>query len=304
MASDSRVWLVTGSSQGLGRALVEAILAAGEKVVATARNTASLQPLTSQYPSNQLLVAELDVTNQKHIECAFEATKEHFGRLDVIVNNAGYGLSSEIETAPDEEARKQIEVLFWGPVNICKKAIPFFRDVNPPGVGGHILNIASIGGYQGGASLAFYSAGKFALEGFTESLAREMLPEWNIKATIVEPGGFQTAWARSSLVELPSLPVYKQEHAPSEQMRRVRNPDMFIGDPAKAAQALLKIAGRKDLPIRIQLGTDSVFMVRSKAQRTLNDTLNPEWEALAHSTNRDGVDKDKVLEMFKAAVIE
>ncbi|CAL1707777.1 unnamed protein product [Somion occarium] len=299
--SDSRVWLITGSSQGLGKALLDAVLAAGERAVATLRKPGQLETLKNQYPASQLLAIPLDVTNQSQIKNAFEETKKHFGQLDVVVNNAGYGLSSEIETTPEDEARRQVEVLLWGPVHICQQAIRFFRDVNPSGHGGHIINITSVGGYNGHPGSAFYHTGKFALEGFTESLAREMLPEWNIKATIVEPGGFRTEWAASSLVVLPSLPVYQQEHAPSEAMRRIRDPKHFIGDPTKAAQALWKIAGRKDLPTRIQLGTDSLLMVRLKAKRTMEDTSNPEWEELAHSTNFDGVDKDNVLQRLEAA---
>ncbi|CAL1707779.1 unnamed protein product [Somion occarium] len=182
--------------------LVEKVLHPGERVVATLRRPEHLADLASKYPSTQLLVVELDVVKTEHIERAFEQTKKHFGRLDIVVNNAGYGLFAEIEVAPEEETRKQIEVLFWGPVHIIKRAIPFMRDINPSGQGGHILNISSSGGHQAHPGIAFYNAGKFALEGLTESLSKEMLPEWNIiKATIVEPGGFRTSWGHSSLVK-------------------------------------------------------------------------------------------------------
>lgn len=137
--------------------------------------------------------------------------------------------------------------------------------------------------------------GSTALEGFTDSLSKEMLPEWNIKATIVEPGGFRTEWAKSSLITIPSLPVYKQAHAPSELTSQLVDPQKFVGDPVKCGQALYKIGVKKDLPIRIQLGTDSLLMVRLASQKTAENTTKAEVEELAHSTNADGIDKAQVM---------
>lgn len=139
-----------------------------------------------------------------------------------------------------------------------------------------------------------------ALEGFTESLTREVLPEWNIKATIVEPGGFRTGLG-TTVVRLPTLEAYEQDHSPSQAMKRIRDPKAFIGDPGRAGQALFKIGGRRDLPMRVQLGTDSSRLVRLKAKRTMEDAMNPEWEELADSTNVDGVDTETVLQRIEAA---
>ncbi|KAI0785515.1 hypothetical protein C8Q75DRAFT_722698 [Abortiporus biennis] len=294
----SRVWFITGTSQGIGRALLEELLISGDRVVATLRNPTTLSSLSSQYPSTQLLILPLDVTNPSQITSAFEATKNHFGRIDVLVNNAGYGLQGEIETTPDEEARKVMEVLFWGPVNICKQAIPFMRDINPPGTGGLILNVSTVGGYSANPGLAFYSAGKFALEGFTESLTKEMHPKWNIKAHILELGGFRTEWSGSSMKILPTLlSIYASEDSPTEKMRRIRS-EKYIGDPGNAAKAFRTIAEiHFQLPLRIQLGTDSSLIVGFKAKQTMEDARN--WEDFAATTNADDVDKEKLVERLK-----
>ncbi|KAM5542030.1 hypothetical protein V8D89_004340 [Ganoderma adspersum] len=279
---NTRVWFITGSNQGLGRALLEAVLASGERVVATTRKPEALSELSQQYPSTQLLIVPLDVTNEEQIKVAFAATKEHFRRLDVVVNNAGYGIQGEIEGTPEAEARKIVETLFWGAVHVTKEAIPLLRDLNPPGHGGRILNITSVGGYIGNATRAYYCAGKFALEGFTEAFTKEMVPEWNIRGVIIQPGGFRTEWGRSSMVALPLPPQYDRPDAPS---------------PRKAALAIMQIASLPDPPLRIQLGTDAVLSVRRKALQTVADT--EKYEELAHSTNADGVDRVRVPEMIR-----
>ncbi|RDX47368.1 NAD(P)-binding protein [Lentinus brumalis] len=294
-----RVWFITGSSQGLGRALLEEVLEAGERAVATARRPEALSDLSQRYPASQLLVVALDVTHEEQIVNAFAETKEHFGRLDVVVNNAGYGIQSEIEGTPEHEARRMVETLFWGPVHVTKEAIKFLRDVNPPGHGGRVLNISSAGGYIGNATRAYYNAGKFALEGFTESFTKEMLPEWNIKGVIIEPGGFRTEWGGSSMLHLPVHPAYDKPHAPAVRFREMTKGAVFIGDPRKAARAMMQVASMADPPLRVQLGTDALMLVRNKARMTLRD--NERYEELAHSTNADGVDRDKVMEKLAEA---
>ncbi|PIL33195.1 hypothetical protein GSI_04645 [Ganoderma sinense ZZ0214-1] len=294
---NTRVWFITGSNQGLGRALLEAVLASGERAVATTRKPEALSELSQQYPSTQLLVAPLDVTNEEQIKAAFKATKEHFRRLDVVVNNAGYGIQGEIEGTPEAEARKIVETLFWGAVYVTKEAIPLLRDLNPPGHGGRILNITSVGGYIGNATRAYYCAGKFALEGFTEAFTKEMVPEWNIRGVIIQPGGFRTEWGRSSMVALPLPAQYDRPDAPSVKFRKLLEQSPFIGDPSKAALAIMQIASLRDPPLRVQLGTDAVLSVRQKALKTVADT--EKYEELAHSTNADGVDSVRVLEMIR-----
>ncbi|KAJ3476371.1 hypothetical protein NLI96_g11197 [Meripilus lineatus] len=290
------VWLITGSSQGLGKALLDAVLASGQRAVATLRRPEVLADYQERYSPDQLLITRLDVSDGDRIVAVFQEVKGHFGRLDVVVNNAGYGIESEIETTPDDEARKLFEVLFWGLVNVSKQALSFMRDVNPRGVGGRILNISSITGYSANPVIGFYSAAKFAVEGFTESFNKEMLPEWDIKAIIIEPGGFRTEWGKSSMVTTPVAPQYAAPGTPSSIFRSVlHNPP--IGDPAKAAQVMLRIVKERDPPLRLQLGSECVVIVREKAKRTIQD--NEKWEDIGHSTNLDGYEKEKVLEHFK-----
>ncbi|KZT11169.1 NAD(P)-binding protein [Laetiporus sulphureus 93-53] len=291
-----RVWFITGTSKGLGRALLEEVLASGEKAVATLRRPEDLASLSGKYPPSQFLVLRLDVTNQHEIKEAFSQSKKQFGRLDVVVNNAGYALEGEIETVPEEEARKQMEVAFWGPVHVTKEAIPFLRDINPPGHGGRILNVSSICGYSSNPTLSYYCAAKFALEAFTESFIKEMLPEWNIKGVIIEPGGFRTEWNSSSMMRLPVHPKYDTPESPTVQFRKM-TAQTLIGDPAKAAKAIMQIADLSDPPLRIQLGTECLLVVMKKALKTIKD--GEKYAELAHSTNADGVDKESVLEMFK-----
>ncbi|KAI0937996.1 hypothetical protein AcV7_003313 [Taiwanofungus camphoratus] len=294
--ANSRVWFITGSSQGIGRALLEELLVSRERVVATLRKPAVLASLTQKYPPSQLLVLPLDVTKPDQIKSALEEVKKHFGRLDVVVNNAGQGLMAEIEGVSDEEARRQMDVLFWGPFHVIKEAIPLMRDVNPPGVGGRILSISSAGGYSANPTLSIYSAGKFALEGLTESFTKEMDPSWNIKGVIVELGGFRTDWLSSSMTIKPPLPPYAHIDSPCALFRHMSLNIPYIGDPAKAPKALIAVAGLPDPPLRIQLGTDSMAMVKTSAKKTLKDA--EKWADFAHQTNMDGVDKNQVLAMF------
>ncbi|KZT74104.1 NAD(P)-binding protein [Daedalea quercina L-15889] len=294
--ASSRIWFITGTSKGLGRALVEEVLSRGERAVATVRQPKVLASLAERYPPEQLLVVRLDVSSHSEIKGAFRATEEHFGRLDVVVNNAGYAVEGEIEAVPEDVARGQMEVGFWAPVNVVKEAIRFFRDVNPPGQGGRVLNISSVCGYSSNPTLSYYCAAKFALEAFTESFIKEMLPEWNIKGVIVEPGGFRTDWNAGSLVRFPAPPQYDMPYSPTVQFRRM-TAQTYIGDPAKAAKALVQVAGMDEPPLRIQLGTECLLVVRNKAMKTIAD--GEKYAELAHSTNVDGIDKDVVLEMFK-----
>ncbi|KAJ7131767.1 hypothetical protein C8R43DRAFT_1133702 [Mycena crocata] len=304
MASDNtRVWLVTGTSSGLGLALVKAILAAGDRVIATLRNPAQIKDLEADYPRERLLVQRLDVTNVAEISAVFDAARAQFGRLDVVVNSAGYGILAEIEATPDEAARHNFEVQFWGPVNITREAIKFMRDVNPKGHGGLIINVSSAGGYLANPALAFYNASKFALEGFTQAFTREMLPEWNIRGLILEPGGFQSEWVKGSMQTFSPPPQYGPT-SPSGVMRTVLDPGSTdpLGLPERMAAAVIHMAGEEKLPLRLPLGSESWAIVRGQAQRTLREA--DEWEEVSHSTNKDGVDGAQyakaIMEMLKS----
>jgi len=285
--SQSRVWLVTGTSSGLGRSLVEEVLAAGERVVATTRRASGLASLTAAHSPESLLVLELDILSNDQIKVAFQQVKKHFGRVDVVVNNAGYALKGEVEAVSDELAMMQMDVNFWGPVRISREAVRFFREENPANVGGHILNISSAGGFNANPSMAYYNASKFALEGFSEALSKEILPEWNIRVTIIEPGGFRTDWQQGNMNTIPPHPAYAGPDTPSSKYRPLHNL-VFIGDPNKAAKAMIEISKAKDPPMRLQLGPDALHVVRFKCATVLKDA--EEWEALSQSTVADDAD--------------
>ncbi|KZV68658.1 NAD(P)-binding protein [Peniophora sp. CONT] len=285
MTIDSRVWLVTGASSGFGRALVEAVLLKGERAVATTRKSASLDELAKTYRNDQLLVLQLDITNTAAITSAFDTVKDHFGRLDVVVNNAGYGLKGEMESTSEELARPLFETLFWGPVNITKHAIRFFREVNPEGSGGFVMQISSLAGYIAPPTFSFYAAAKSALETFTLSAARELPPEWNIRTSIIEPGLFDTNWHSRNMIVAPRHPAYSDK-SPSRQFMESYDKLPQIGDVQRAAQAMMTVADAPAPPSRLQLGTDAWGLAHMTAQNTL--TEQEKWAALSHSTNSDG----------------
>ncbi|KAG5723235.1 hypothetical protein E4T56_gene352 [Termitomyces sp. T112] len=300
----NRVWFVTGTSSGLGNALVHELLDSGYCVIATARQIDSLQEeLSRKYDAEILkraVVTKLDVTKPEQVEAAFAAGLEKFGRVDVVVNNAGYAVLAEIEAFPMEDARLQFEIMFWGPVHICKEAVRIFRKVNSPG-GGQIFNISSTEGYSSQPTLSYYNSAKFALEGFTESLRKEMDPEWNIQATIVEPGGFNTNWRDGNMRVLPPHPDYTADTSPAKQYRTMLAGLPFIGDPEKAAKAFLDLAEEKqDLPLRVQFGSDALAVIRHTAMKTISDS--EKWESISHSTsNLDGIDpKEYTMNLLAA----
>ncbi|KAK0203589.1 hypothetical protein DFS33DRAFT_1261247 [Desarmillaria ectypa] len=225
MPNTSRVWFITGTSSGLGKATVEAVLAAEERVVATARKPEVLDYLKDKFLSTKLLVLPLDVTNETQIKSAFERTIKQFDRMDVVVNNAGYVVFGEIEGIPDEDARKQFEVQFWGTVHIMKEAVKNFRKVNPKGKGGRIFNVNSIGGYMANPTLAYYSSSKFGNAGsFTESFLKEM----NIKGTIIEPGGFDSEWKGTSAYHIPPHPAYTDDTNTCSTDREEMNGEDYV----------------------------------------------------------------------------
>ena len=196
----TKVWFITGSSRGLGRSLTEAVLANGDQVAATARNPEQLKDLVQRYP-DQVYPIQLDVTDKDRIHAAVEATVKHFGRIDVLVNNAGFGITGAAEAFTDEQVRSQLDTNLYAPIEITRAVLPVMRKQRS----GRILQISSIGGRVGGPGLTMYQAAKFGLGGFTEALAREVAP-LGIKVTVVEPGGFRTDWGGSSMSCAASIP--------------------------------------------------------------------------------------------------
>jgi len=237
----------------------------GDIAIATLRNPSALADLTSTYGPDKLLTIKLDVSKPQEILDAFASAEKTFGRVDAVFNNAGYGVLSEVEGAPDDAVRAMFEVDFWGAVTVSKEAVRFFREVNKP-AGGRLLQVSSSGGVQGFSALGYYSASKFALEGLTESLAAEMRPEWNIKITLLELGGFRTNAGRS-MVRTSPHPAYidmdlKQATARNYLQVNPRMP----GDATKAAAIIYKLAALPDPPLRLPLGKDALEVVKRKGE--------------------------------------
>jgi NAD(P)-dependent dehydrogenase (short-subunit alcohol dehydrogenase family) len=273
----SKVWFVTGSSRGLGRSIAEAVLAHGDQLVATARNPHALDDLVSTY-GNQIRAIALDVTDPAQARAAIATTIEAFGRLDVVVNNAGYANVASIEDTTEDDWRAQVETNLWGVINVTRAALPVLRKQRS----GRILQVSSIGGRTGSAGLGPYQTSKWAVEGFSEVLSREVAP-LGIKVTLIEPGSFRTDWGGASM----SIPE------PSEDYRDVLAGHIAYhdqaghepGDPAKGAQAIITVANEANPPLRLLLGKDAVMIARKVDQAKLAET--DRWEQLSSSTNFD-----------------
>ncbi|CDO72275.1 hypothetical protein BN946_scf184970.g127 [Trametes cinnabarina] len=271
-----RVWFITGTSTGFGRTLTELVLERDERVVATARDLTTLHDLLAKYGQDRLLVVKVDVTRIEEVEVAFARAKLGFGRIDVVVNNAGYAHLGEVESMDDSTAREIFETNFWGALKVTRRAIEFFRESNPPGVGGRLLQISSVLGVVGLGAHTFYAASKFALEGMTESLSQELDPAWNINITLIEPGWFRTA-AVSKIRWAPQHPAYSNPDLPANKVRAEWRGFVSPGDTQKAVEVFYKIAGLPDPPLHFPLGQEAIDMIRKKTA-TLNATIT-EYES-------------------------
>jgi len=248
-------------------------LSRGDIAVATMRKPSAIADLVTTYGHDVLLPVELDVTNYVQANAAFNLAKEAFGRIDVVVNNAGYGICGEFEAIPEEDARKLFDVNYWAPANITRQAIRFFREVNPFGAGGTILQVTSGAGFVSVPTYSQYSASKHALEGLTEGIAGELDPAWNIKLCLVEPGQFDTNGPNVTPV-LPVHPAYTANKSlPSHSMRTDTVGVRFKGDTAKLARAVYDIVLSGDIPSRLPLGLDCVRLLKAKA-KTLQETAD------------------------------
>jgi NAD(P)-dependent dehydrogenase (short-subunit alcohol dehydrogenase family) len=243
-----QVWFVTGSSRGFGRALVLAALEAGDLVAATARRPEQLADLVAEHGDRVYPVA-LDVTDAAAARSAITEARDRFGRLDVVVNNAGYANVSPIETTEDEDFREQFETNFWGVYNVSKAAIPVLREQG----NGLVMQFSSVGGRVGGSpGIASYQAAKFAIDGFSRVLQAEMAP-FGVKVIIVEPSGFKTDWAGSSMI-VRDIPEAYAASVGAVNTRLRQNPSGPAGDPVRAAEILVKVAKRRDIPYHLPLG--------------------------------------------------
>jgi NAD(P)-dependent dehydrogenase (short-subunit alcohol dehydrogenase family) len=272
----SSVWMITGSSRGLGRAFTEAVLEAGGRVGATARQVRDLSELQQKY-GNQVLPLALDVTNEAQAQDAVQATIKTFGKLDVLVNNAGYGNVAPIEDTSMEEFRAQIETNLFGVIIMTKAVLPHFREQGS----GHFIQVTSIAGRIGPIGRAPYAAAKWGVEGFSETLAKEVAP-FGVKVTIVEPGGFRTDFAGSSTALREGRPEYDLTVGKTLRFQREFNGKQ-PGDPARAAAALLRLACEENPPLRIVLGSDAYQSAERNDLAKME--LAREWKALSLSTD-------------------
>ncbi|MDX1873168.1 SDR family NAD(P)-dependent oxidoreductase [Mycolicibacterium sp. 120266] len=247
----STVWFITGSSRGFGRELVRAALEAGDSVAATARRPGQLDEFTGGY-GERIAALPLDVTDPDGVRTAIAATKERFGRIDVVVNNAGYANVAPIETGDEADFRAQFETNFWGVYHVSRAAIPVLRAQG----GGLIIQFSSMGGRVGGsAGIASYQAAKFAIDGFSRVLQAETAP-FGIKVLVVEPSGFATDWAGSSM-EVGEIPAHYADTVGAMNTVR-KSPAVTAGDPARAAEILVRLSRRDEVPYHLPLGVNAV----------------------------------------------
>ena len=272
----SQVWLVTGSSRGLGRAIVEAGLAAGNKVLATARNSESLGDLSAQYRS-QVKLFDLDVTDESAAAAAVKTAIDTFGSLDAVINNAGYGNLSSVEDTPISDFRAQIETNLFGTIIVTKAALPYFRERKR----GHFVQFSSMGGRIGPPGRGPYSAAKWGVEGFSEVLSRETAP-LGIKVTIVEPGGFRTDFAGRSTKLSEGHPEYDTTVGATARFQRDYNGKQ-PGDPKKAARAIVQLTQERNPPLRLLLGSDAYNGAEKNDLSRLEEARR--WKELSLSTD-------------------
>jgi NAD(P)-dependent dehydrogenase (short-subunit alcohol dehydrogenase family) len=266
-----KVWFITGTSRGFGREWAIAALDRGDKVAATARDTAALDDLVAKY-GDALLPITLDVTDRDADFAAVKQAHDHFGRLDIVVNNAGYGQFGFIEELSEAEARDQIETNVFGALWITQAALPYLRAQRS----GHIIQVSSIGGITAFQNVGIYHASKWALEGFSQALAQEVA-SFGIHVTLVEPGGFSTDWAGSSAKRATPLDDYAQAHAEADRARSKRTAKP--GDPKASAAAILKIVDAEHPPLRVFFGEVPLQLAKADYENRLKTW--EEWQPVA-----------------------
>jgi NAD(P)-dependent dehydrogenase (short-subunit alcohol dehydrogenase family) len=278
----SKVWFITGTSKGFGRVWAEAALERGDQVVATARNADTLTPLVETYGDN-VLALSLDVQDKAAVDAAVKQAHARFGRLDVVVNNAGYGLFGAVEEVSEEQARAQLETNVFGALWVTQAALPIMREQGS----GHIIQVSSIGGVNAFPGLGLYHASKWALEGFSQSLAAEVA-DFGIKVTLVEPAGFSTDWRGPSAVVADPQPAYQA----LRDQRAARSTDTTNelwqpGDPEATGPAILELVDADEPPLRLFLGTGTLDMIRAEYEHRLEEWER--WDELAQAAHGEQV---------------
>jgi NAD(P)-dependent dehydrogenase (short-subunit alcohol dehydrogenase family) len=263
--AQSPVWFITGCSTGFGKELAKLVLARGWRAVVTARKLDPLEELTSGRENNALALP-LDVTDPAQIGQAVQKAREKFGRIDVLVNNAGYGYLAAVEEGEDDQVRAIFETNFFGLVNLTNAVLPGMRKQRS----GHIVNFSSIGGLMSFAATGYYHATKYAVEGLSESLSIELAP-LGIKVLIVEPGPFRTDWAGRSLLESKTV-IDDYDTTAGERRRQSRERSgKQQGDPVRAAEAIMEAVGSENAPLRLLLGKPALEMGYKKLESMKKD---------------------------------
>ncbi|MED1791374.1 oxidoreductase [Brevibacillus nitrificans] len=280
MSTTQKVWFITGASRGFGRLMVEKLLSQGQKVVATARKPEAITD-SLQHSTEELLVLPLDVTDENQAHAAAKAAIEKFGQIDVLVNNAGYGILGGVEETSAAEVEKNFATNVFGLLNVTRAVLPYMRAQRS----GHILNLSSIGGQFGFIGWGVYGSTKFAVEGLSESLAQEVAP-LGIHVTIVEPGFFRTDFlAGESLARVENVIADYEETVGSMRSQMSAANKQQPGDPQKAAQAMIDIAFVENPPLRLMLGSDTLEMVATKINHLQADM--DAWKHVSVSTGFD-----------------
>ncbi|ETZ21135.1 SDR family NAD(P)-dependent oxidoreductase [Pedobacter sp. V48] len=273
----AKVWFITGSSRGLGRSLTEAVLNSGDKVAATARDITQLNDLVTRF-ADQILPIALDVTDYGQVYASVDGAAKHFGRIDVLVNNAGFGIIGAAEAYTDEQVRSQLETNLYAPIEITRAVLPYMRNQGE----GRILQISSIGGRVGNAGLTMYQAAKFGLGGFTEALAKEVAP-FGIYVTSVEPGGFRTDWAGASMTYANEIEGYEMVNQRTALFKGGKF--VPVGDPEKAAKVMVELASHPAPPVHLVLGSEAIGMLNNANE--VRQVEMEEWMGVSLSTDHD-----------------
>jgi NAD(P)-dependent dehydrogenase (short-subunit alcohol dehydrogenase family) len=265
----AKTWFITGTSRGFGREWTIAALERGDRVAATARSTDSLDDLVQTY-GDAILPIALDVNDRAADFAAVQQAHEHFGRLDVVVNNAGYGHFGFIEEIIEEEARAQLETNLFGALWVTQAALPLLREQGS----GHIIQVSSIGGISAFPLVGIYHASKWALEGFSQALAQEVA-DFGIHVTLVEPGGFSTDWSGDSASHSTELPAYADFRKKTMEQRASRN--STPGDPKASAAAILDVVDAAEPPLRVFFGSAPLGIAKADYARRIET-----WERWNH----------------------
>lgn len=288
-----KVWFITGSSRGLGRDLTAQVLAKGDLVAATARNTDALKGFVEKY-TDQILPITLDVTDYDQVHLAVESAIAHFGKIDVLVNNAGFGIVGAAEAFTEDQVRSQLETNLYAPIEITRAVLPFMRKQGS----GRILQISSIGGRVGNAGVSIYQAAKFGLSGFSEALAKEVF-DLGIYVTSVEPGGFRTDWAGASMSYAPHIAGYENTVGKRADFFQSGN-FVPMGDPEKAARAMLELVENPEPPVHLVFGSEAIGMLKhADAARAAE---MEKWMEVSLSTDHDEAENFLTTDLGKSFI--